>query len=91
MVLMSLSDIQPQCLINGAGVVTDNKRGVAADFQSFAELTDITASIAGGEGLGPDPVPGHVMDNVGELVYIDQDLSRDLSARRPCMAGNNIF
>ena len=75
MVLLDLTDIQPQCLIRGAGVMTDNKRGITVNFQTLAELTDITTGIASGEAWRSDSAPGHVMDNVGELVCVDQDLS----------------
>ena len=70
-----LADIQPQCLISRAGVVADDKRDITADFQALAELADITPGIASGEGRSPEPVPGQVMNNIGELMYIDQDLS----------------
>ena len=91
MVLIDLTDIQPQGLIHGAGVMADDKRGVAVNFQALAELADIAAGITGGKGCRPDPVPGYIMDDVGELVHVDQDLSRDLSACGSSMAGNEIF
>ncbi len=72
-------------------MVADDKRGIAVDFQTLAEPTNIAAGIARGEGRCPDPVPGHVMDNIGELAYVDQDLPRDFSACGPCMAGDKIF
>ena len=90
MVLINLTDVQPQRLIDRAGVMADNKRGIFADIQTLAELADIATGIAGGEGRCSNPVPGHVMHYIGELVCIDQDLPRNLPARGPCMAGNKI-
>lgn len=75
MVLVDLADIQPQGLIHGAGVMADDKRGVAVNFQALAELADIATGITSGKGRRSDPVPGYVMNDVGELVHVDQDLS----------------